>query len=175
MKYLAARDDRQIEVDLVEQEDGLSVSVDGEAMRLDLTPLDGDATYSLLIDGKSYTAVLLDMADTCRVSIDGEEFEFNVEEEELARLRRQVKPRQKTGTQEIKAPMPGRVIAVEVEAGDAVSANQGVVIIEAMKMENQLKAQDAAKIKQVLVSVGDVVNKGDVLLVLEDTGNTDGP
>jgi len=71
--------------------------------------------------------------------------------------------------------MPGRVIAVEVEVGDAVSANQGVVIIEAMKMENQLKAQDAAKIKQVLVSVGDVVNKGDVLLILEDTGNTDGP
>ena len=175
MKYLATRGDRQIVVDIVEQEEGMAVSVDGEAMRLDMTPLDGDTTYSLLIDGKSFTAVVLDTSDTCRVVVDGQEFEFNVEEEELARLRSQVKPKHKPGAEEIKAPMPGRVIALEVGKGDAVRAGQGVVIIEAMKMENELKAYGPGQIKQVLVSVGDVVNKGDVLLVLEDTGNTDGP
>ncbi|MEE2708680.1 MAG: biotin/lipoyl-containing protein [Gemmatimonadota bacterium] len=175
MKYLVTRGDRQMVVDIVEQEEGMTVTVDGEAMELDMTPLDGDATYSLLIDGKSFTAIVLDTSDTCRVAIDGQEFEFDVEEEELARLRSQVKPKHKPGAKEIKAPMPGRVIALEVREGDAVRAGQGVVVMEAMKMENELKAHDAGQIKKIRVSVGDVVNKGDVLLVLEEVENSDAP
>ena len=167
MKYLATQGDKQILVTVNEQDADTLVEVDGVSMHMDLTLVDGDATYSLLINGRSYTAVVLDTSETCRVMIDGQEFEFDVEEEELARLRSQVKPRHKSGAEEIKAPMPGRVIALEVEEGDAVEEGQGVVIIEAMKMENELKTHTPGQVKQVRVAVGDAVNKGDVLLVLE--------
>ncbi|MBT5873565.1 MAG: biotin/lipoyl-binding protein, partial [Candidatus Latescibacteria bacterium] len=70
--------------------------------------------------------------------------------------------------QTIKATMPGRVMAVEVAVGEEVSAGQGVVIIEAMKMENELKTHVAGRVKEIRAAAGDAVNKGDVLVVLEE-------
>ena len=68
---------------------------------------------------------------------------------------------------QLKAPMPGLVVRVEVEVGDAVAAGQGVVIVEAMKMENELKAPADGAVAEVRVEPGQPVEKGAVLLVLE--------
>lgn len=168
MKYLAVRGEKSFTVDVEEQEGHMRVEIDGAVMRIDAVPVDGDATFSLLVDGRSHTATLLDFSETCSVMIDGTAYEFEVEEEAMARLRREVKRKHHAGGEQIKAPMPGRIIAIEVAAGDVLEAGQGAVIIEAMKMENELRTHLGGRVKEVRAKVGDAVNKGDVLVVLEE-------
>lgn len=71
------------------------------------------------------------------------------------------------GEQAIAAPMPGRVVRVLVAPGDEVTARQGVVVVEAMKMENELRSPKAGRVKDVSVKAGDSVEAGRVLLVVE--------
>ena len=72
-----------------------------------------------------------------------------------------------TGPAPLKAPMPGLVVRVSVAVGDTVAAGQGLVAIEAMKMENELRAQAAGKVKSILVTPGTAVEKGTLLIELE--------
>jgi biotin carboxyl carrier protein len=71
------------------------------------------------------------------------------------------------GDQPVVAPMPGRVLRVLVSAGDEVAARQGVVVVEAMKMENELRSPKAGRVKEVNVAAGTLVEAGRVLLVVE--------
>jgi biotin carboxyl carrier protein len=71
------------------------------------------------------------------------------------------------GEQAVVAPMPGRVVRVLVSAGDEVAAKQGVVIVEAMKMENELRSPKAGRVKNVAVTPGMSVDMGRVLIVIE--------
>lgn len=71
------------------------------------------------------------------------------------------------GEQPVIAPMPGRVVRVLVQAGDEVAARQGVVVVEAMKMENELRAPKAGRVKEVNVAPGTSVEAGRVLIVIE--------
>ena len=71
------------------------------------------------------------------------------------------------GEQAVTAPMPGRVVRVLVNAGDEVAARQGVVVVEAMKMENELRSPKAGRVKEVSVTPGTSVEAGRVLLVIE--------
>jgi biotin carboxyl carrier protein len=71
------------------------------------------------------------------------------------------------GEQQVTAPMPGRVVRVLVQAGEDVEAKQGVVVVEAMKMENELRSPKAGRVKEVNVSAGTSVEAGRVLLVVE--------
>jgi biotin carboxyl carrier protein len=71
------------------------------------------------------------------------------------------------GDQAVTAPMPGRVVRVLVKAGDEVAARQGVVVVEAMKMENELRSPKAGRVKDISVAPGTSVEAGRVLLVIE--------
>jgi biotin carboxyl carrier protein len=71
------------------------------------------------------------------------------------------------GDQSVRAPMPGRVVRVLVAPGDQVTAGQGVIVVEAMKMENELRAPKAGRVKDVRVSAGTLVDAGKVLIVFE--------
>ena len=71
------------------------------------------------------------------------------------------------GPAPVLAPMPGLIVRVNAEVGDAVQAGQGLVVMEAMKMENELRAQAAGRVKAVLVAPGAVVEKGAMLIELE--------
>ena len=75
--------------------------------------------------------------------------------------------REVSGRVEIKATMPGRVVNVLVGSGDEVTAGQGVIIVEAMKMENELKSPKAGKVTEVKVAPGQTVEKGELLVVIE--------
>jgi biotin carboxyl carrier protein len=68
----------------------------------------------------------------------------------------------------VRAPMPGLIVRVEVAEGESVSAGQGVVIIEAMKMENELKSDAAGVVKKILVQQGQAVEKGTVLIEFQE-------
>jgi pyruvate carboxylase subunit B len=71
------------------------------------------------------------------------------------------------GPAPLKAPMPGLVVRINVAAGDEVAAGQGLVAIEAMKMENELRAAAAGRVKAVRVAVGEAVEKGQLLVEME--------
>ena len=71
------------------------------------------------------------------------------------------------GEQAVTAPMPGRVVRVLVAAGDEVAARQGVVVVEAMKMENELRSPKAGRVKEISVAPGASVEAGRVLLIIE--------
>jgi len=77
-------------------------------------------------------------------------------------------------TANIRAPMPGMVVKVEVEEGQVVTQGQGVVIVEAMKMENELTAETDSRVAGVRVAAGDTVEKGQVLVELEPVGTGGG-
>ena len=72
-----------------------------------------------------------------------------------------------SGRAEVKAMMPGRIVNVLVQRGDEVSHHQGLVVVEAMKMENELKSPKAGRIVEVIVSPGQTVEKGQLLVIIE--------
>jgi biotin carboxyl carrier protein len=72
-----------------------------------------------------------------------------------------------SGRQKVAAPMPGKVIRVLVKVGDAVDAGQGLVVVEAMKMQNEMKASHSGRVLEIRASAGATVGAGDTLVVLE--------
>lgn len=135
--------------------------VDGKAVAVDAQFLQ-PGVLSLLIEGRQYRCVL----DGSGVWIGGKRFEFEVEDPRSLQGRRNAGANTE-GPRAVKAPMPGRVIRVLVESGDEVAEGQGVVVIEAMKMQNELKSPKAGRVSRVAVAVGDTVGSGDVLVVIE--------
>jgi biotin carboxyl carrier protein len=147
-------------------------SVDGRAVSVDVRLLE-PGVMSLLItstegeghpqtEGRQYRCVL----DGDGVVIDGRRYGFEVEDPRSLQGRRGAGAGTE-GPRPVKAPMPGRVVRLLVEAGEDVEEGQGVVVIEAMKMQNELKSPKAGRVVRVGVVVGDTVGSGDVLVVVE--------
>ena len=105
------------------------------------------------------------------VVVDGWRFEVDLESEDRARLReRATRARGDTargGPLELRAIIPGRVVSVDVADGDSVEAGQRVLVVEAMKMQNELRAPRAGTIGRLAVGAGQTVELGDLLLVVE--------
>ena len=127
---------------------GLSLLLDGSGDSREVQIAPGGAPGEMLVrlDGRSVTA-LIDGRRTGRASVDG--------------------GTHAGGDQPVVAPMPGRVVRVLVARGDEVAARQGVVVVEAMKMENELRSPKAGRVKEVTVVAGASVDAGRVLIVIE--------
>jgi biotin carboxyl carrier protein len=120
--------------------------------------------YSVLMDGRSYDARVEDAADGLVVVIDG--YRFEVEVRDPRRLSRRTGSRGGEGVQTIAAPMPGKVVRVLVQAGDAVEAGQGLLVVEAMKMQNEMKAARAGTVMSLSAKEGSTVAAGEVLATI---------
>jgi biotin carboxyl carrier protein len=95
------------------------------------------------------------------VTVNG--FRYEIEVRDPRRWSRQSRGGSHAGAQDIKAPMPGKVVRVLVAVGDAVEAGQGIVVVEAMKMQNEMKAPRAGKVIAIAAKAGATVTAGDVL------------
>lgn len=120
------------------------------------------ASGSILIDGRSYAVSLLSGGE---VSVNGVVFHVEVFDPRSLRGRRG--PAETSGPQAVTAPMPGRVIRVLVEAGQEVAAGEGLIVVEAMKMQNEMKSPRAGRVGAVKTVDGATVSAGDVLVVIE--------
>ncbi|MBI1800697.1 MAG: acetyl-CoA carboxylase biotin carboxyl carrier protein subunit, partial [Chloroflexi bacterium] len=129
--------------------------------------VDGGQVYSLLLGDHSYE-IFVDRTDTgYTVLVAGERHEVSVQDEYTSRLSHLGgQSRGPKGDAQIKAPMPGLVVAVRVAEGEKVKHGQGLLILEAMKMENELRAPWGGTVKSLRVSAGEKVEQGQLLVVL---------
>ncbi len=165
MKYTAIVEDKAY---LIEIGANNTVLIDGEPHTVDFRSIEGTTLYSLLMDNLSWEVLVERTGDEYRILLDGELHIVNVQDERTRRLAKaEGKGAAATGEIALKAPMPGLVRAINANAGDAVQARQGIVILEAMKMENELRVPRAGVVKEIRVKPGDKVEQGQVLLVIK--------
>jgi acetyl/propionyl-CoA carboxylase alpha subunit len=167
MNYTAKCDEREIAV-AVEALGGSTykVTINGINYAVDALQVTSNL-WSILLDNKSIEVDITRLpGDDFEVLIDGDCHKFTL----LNEQRRQMI---QSGEKELAAksivtsPMPGKVVRLLVEAGEEVRTNQGLIVIEAMKMENELRSTGMGKVKEVFVKEGDVVESGARLLLLE--------
>jgi|SRR5271156_4163847 len=128
----------------------------------------GSSSFSVLIGNRSFDLAIAPEGDELIVVSRGATSRVTVTD--MARQSRRAGAGSRlaiTGRAELKAMMPGRVVNILVSAGDEVVLQQGLVVIEAMKMENELKSPKAGKVIEVKVTPGQTVEKGDILVVVE--------
>lgn len=167
MVYFARSGGRDHRLDVRQGADGLRVRLDDREFHVDFLQVDA-GLYSLLIGGRSYEIDLLEVDEALMVLVDGQPFRVEIQEERERRLRAAAgKGEVKAGKWVVTAPMPGKVVRLLVRPGDAVQPGDGIIVVEAMKMENELKAPAAGTVKEIRVEEGRAVGGGDVLVVIE--------
>jgi|SRR5579875_3764865 len=142
-----------------------AVTVDGEDLQAHAHLL-RPGVLSLIIDGRAWRVILEEGTEESAVHLAGQRIAFRIEDPRSLKSRRS-HAAGTDGPRTIKASMPGRVVRLLAQEGDAVEAHQGVVVIEAMKMQNELKAPKAGRVSELRVSAGDTVASGEVLAVIE--------
>jgi pyruvate carboxylase subunit B len=164
VKYFTRVGQHEYEIEIV----GEQVFVDGERIEVDLRQSGAPELYSLLFNGRSYEMLIEAERFNYGVTLRGERFEVQVEDERTRRLNAGRKlPAMPAGELAVTAPIPGLVVKVLVNAGDAIQEGQALVILEAMKMENEIRALRSGVIKKVEVAAGQRVEQNGILLVLE--------
>jgi biotin carboxyl carrier protein len=167
MPYFASSGGREHRLDVRQGREGLCVRLDDREFQVDLLRVD-PALYSLLIGGRSYEIDVLDTEEALVVLVNGQPFRVEMQDEQERRLRAAAgKGDTRVAKRVVTAPMPGKVIKLLVKPGDPVSLGDGVIVVEAMKMENELKAPSAGTVKEIRVEEGKAVSGGDVLVVIE--------
>jgi biotin carboxyl carrier protein len=166
MRYFVTVDEQVFEVDLTAQ----GVSVNGRVIDVELSAIPGTSVRRLSVKGKSHTLHVA--ADQGKgewdLHLDGERYQVTVEDERTHAIRAMTGSSNVAhGPKSVRAPMPGLVVRVQVTAGDEVRAGQGVLIIEAMKMENELRAESPGRVSKVHAQPGQPVEKGAVLIEFE--------
>jgi len=165
MKFVATIGDRVESVDITGAGGGYRETIGDQVWEVDAR-LTARGSYSLLIGGASYVADVSEQEDTSVVHVGGEVYAVQVEEHTRYMIRTQGGMTTQRGARTLTAPLPGRITHVAVKPGDAVTPGDTLLVIEAMKMENEFKASAAGRVVEVRVQAGQVVNAGDVLLVL---------
>lgn len=144
----------------------MKCAVDRRAMRVDARLLAPGVISLLLENGRQVHCVLDSSPEGDAVIVDGRRVEFVVSDPRSLGAGRGAGAGA-DGPRAVKAPMPGRVVRVLVAVGDEVAAQQGLVVIEAMKMQNELKSPKAGRVARLGAGVGETVQAGEVLLVVE--------
>ena len=165
MRYYVTVEGRTVEVELA----GETPLVDGAPVAAELSLVPGTPTRHLVIDGRSHLVVATsEGGGRWELHVDGERFEAEVVDERTRAIRAMTgQGPAVAGPKPVKAPMPGLVVRVQVAVGERVAKGASVVIIEAMKMENDLKAERAGVVARILVEPGEAVEKGAVLVEFE--------
>jgi biotin carboxyl carrier protein len=148
----------------------LQVVLGGRTIEIDSEQLDSvrqvePGVYSVLLDGASYEIRILPSPEGLTANLAGRRFPVEVRDPRDAS--RNSRGAIGSGRQNVTAPMPGKVVRVLVEKGHLVDAGQGLVVVEAMKMQNELKAARPGRVIEVRAREGETVGAGGILVVLE--------
>lgn len=162
MKYITAVEDKQFIVEIV---DDKHVRVDDKLYEIDFETVSGQPVYSLIVDGKSHESYIYQDDDHWQVLMHGRLYSVSVEDEREKRLRAAAGGSvAETGEYHLRAPMPGLVVAIHVAEGQDVKRGQVMLILESMKMQNELKAPRDGTIGRIRVKPGETVEQKQTLL-----------
>ncbi len=164
MKYFVTVEGRE---QMIELEDGL-LKVDGEVIQAELSSLPGTDRRHLRLEDRSVALFGRQVAEGWVLELEGRAFELRVEDERARHIRELAASTAPTPSRtEVRAPMPGLIVKVEVEVGRDVEAGDGLVVMEAMKMENELRAEASGTVREIHVEPGMTVDRNDLLAVIE--------
>ena len=166
MKYIVDLNGERREVDV----EGETVTVDGHGILARVDEIDGTPVRIVTIGSEVHRVVVRKgpSRGAYTLWVDGFRFDGEALDERTRTIRDLTAASSKdTGPAPVVAPMPGLIVRVNVAIGDTVKAGQGVVVMEAMKMENELRASAPGKVKAVNVQPGKAVEKGTVLVELQ--------
>ena len=164
MKYIACIGDKEFQIEINGEDE---ISVDGQTFTIDFRSVAGEPVYSLLINGQSYEALIQPLDDELEVLLQGQFYQFSVEDERERRLRQTsgVADTQ-LGEFHLKSPMPGLIISVRVREGQEVTKGERLIVLESMKMQNELKSPRDGVIRSLRIKNGDNVEQNQVLLTV---------
>jgi glutaconyl-CoA/methylmalonyl-CoA decarboxylase subunit gamma len=169
MKYVIEHEGREYEIEVQDREDGShELTMDGRAVRVDFNRAEDPALCSLLVGQRSYEMLVVDDEEQVSVTSHGLGVQMRVESERERNARLIAGDVNAEGGGRVEAVMPGIVVSVAVAEGDSVEAGQAVVVLEAMKMENEIRSSGAGVVAKVHVTAGQTVNGGDVLVEIEE-------
>ena len=165
MKFEAEIGGETIPIEITGEGGRYRVAIGDEVSEVDARQA-AEGIWSILVGSASHVVGLSEEDGVSLVEVEGERYRIRVEEESRYIIRTRG-GKAGAGGQVLKAPMPGKVVLVEVEVGQPVAAGDGLIVLEAMKMENEFKASAPGTVKEIRVAAGQAVNPGDVLVVIE--------
>ncbi len=164
MKLSVRVDERAAPLELTRAGDSCRFHFDGHAREAAIEEVE-PGVYSVLIGSRSYEVKIESGINQIFVAVNGRR--FAVEVRDPRRWDSRLKGALAEGRQNVSAPMPGKVVRVLIAEGDVVEAGQGIAVVEAMKMQNEMKAPKAGRVLSVSARQGDTVAAGQVLAVIE--------
>ena len=169
MKYLTTLGDKTYTIEI---NDDHHVTVDGKTYELDLESLGAQHLYSLILDHKSFEAFVENEGEIWQILMRGGRYEAKVVDERAVRLAKSAGGAVAvTGDFHLKAPMPGLVVSVPVAEGQVVNKGDILVILESMKMQNELKAPREGTVLRVKVKAGDSIEQNQIMLTVGSKGD----
>jgi biotin carboxyl carrier protein len=162
MKYVASVDGLEFPVEIIDER---HVRFGEEVLEVNLAAVSGEPLYSMIVNNESYEGYVYPGEDGWQVLLFGQFYQVNVEDEREKRLRVAGEPDEHIGAEFIiKSPMPGLVAAVLVNEGQLVEKGQTLLILESMKMQNELRASHAGKVTHLRIQKGETVQQKQILL-----------
>ncbi len=161
MSYTLNYQGQAYKVEIEEDDKQISLEIDGKKVPVEFQKIE-ENLFSIIYEGKSITLGVVKKGHNLQIFLNGELYEIESVSERDKRKTSQIA----SGMQEIKSPMPSRVVKILTKQGDEVDVDEGVVVVEAMKMESELKSPIKGEVKDVFVNEGDAVEAGTVLLVV---------
>ena len=167
MNYEVSEAGETVKIQLEEVGEGVyDVTLEGRTVRVDAAK-SGRTIYSVIEDGKQFEAMVEERgAHGFDILVHGRLFHLEAVDERSRLLAQQARTLAE-GPQSVEAQMPGKVVKLVVAAGAQVAEGQGVVVVEAMKMENEISSPIDGVVKEIAVDEGQTVEMGDVLFVVE--------
>jgi biotin carboxyl carrier protein len=151
-------------VDIARTERDLECAIDGETVDADAVQI-APGIYSILIGGQSFEVHVEPFGQGLRIAIGMRKYGARVHDPRKWE-RNRGSAASSDARQHVTAPMPGRVVRVLVKIGEALQAGQGIVVVEAMKMQNEVRSAKAGTVERLLVKEGQAVNAGDTIAAI---------
>ncbi len=156
-------DDKVIKIEVEKQDEKFQVFLNGETRRVEVAD-DRGSRMTLIVDDKPFDVVF---SDDNTIIVNNQEYSVEIFDEQVGRLMKTSAGKSEKRELAVKTAMPGLIIEVTVKKGDKVTEGQGLLIIEAMKMQNEIQTPRDGVVKTIRVEKGQTVNTGDTLIIIE--------
>jgi biotin carboxyl carrier protein len=162
MKYITTIDNQEFEIEVVDER---HVRIGDRLLEVDFETVSGQPVFSLIVDGRSYESFVYQGDEDWEVLLRGRQYQVKIEDEREKRLKAAAGGGLAEGGEFLlKAPMPGLVVSILVEEGQEVKKGQVMLILESMKMQNELKSPKDGKIGRIRVKASESVEQKQTLL-----------